>query len=270
MTCASSSLNWSSRTSRPCRCLLAAATRNVERVQAIVTALLKQRLAASLERVEARWPAGGAASSACSRPTRRSCATWRGAERWRRRPAGVGPDRDRLAAALGPRRGPDRPRGAGGADRQAAGPDSPGRPTWTSETPPRLPRQARGGEAAARAGRDAGSRRRPPRRACRSRPRSRGDPKLVLRFGYGLTPAIADLDLGEEALSRHAQLRRPPHHCVLPWTAVYAVVVGGAISAAWCGRTTCRPRRWPTRTSSRDEVDAGPAAGKRDHLKLVD
>lgn len=50
------------------------------------------------------------------------------------------------------------------------------------------------------------------------------DPRLVLRFGYGLTPAIADLDIGEEALAGTLSFGGVPHRCVLPWPAVYAVV----------------------------------------------
>ena len=50
------------------------------------------------------------------------------------------------------------------------------------------------------------------------------DPKLVLRFGYGLKPAIHDLAVDEDALSGTLTFGGVPHHCILPWPAVYAVV----------------------------------------------
>jgi len=58
-------------------------------------------------------------------------------------------------------------------------------------------------------------------------PRFRADPSLVLRFGYGLTPAIADLVVDDDAVSGTLTFGGQPHHCVLPWTAVYAAMVEG-------------------------------------------
>lgn len=52
----------------------------------------------------------------------------------------------------------------------------------------------------------------------------REDAKLVLRFGYGLTPAIHDLEIDDDALCGTLTFNGVPHHCVLPWSAVYAVV----------------------------------------------
>lgn len=57
--------------------------------------------------------------------------------------------------------------------------------------------------------------------------RLRADPKLVLRFGYQLTPTILDLDVGADALSGTLSFGGVPHRCVLPWGAVYAVVSEG-------------------------------------------
>lgn len=54
--------------------------------------------------------------------------------------------------------------------------------------------------------------------------RLKRDAKLVLRFGYGLTPAIPDLDISDTALSGTLTFGGVPHHCILPWHAVYAVV----------------------------------------------
>lgn len=52
----------------------------------------------------------------------------------------------------------------------------------------------------------------------------RNDPRLVLRFGYGLSPAIADLDIDEEGISGTLTFGGRPFHCILPWRSLYAVV----------------------------------------------
>lgn len=54
--------------------------------------------------------------------------------------------------------------------------------------------------------------------------RLRGNPKLVLRFGYGLSPAITDLEVDDEGVSGTLTFGGIPHHCMLPWPAVYAAV----------------------------------------------
>jgi stringent starvation protein B len=54
--------------------------------------------------------------------------------------------------------------------------------------------------------------------------RFRGDPRLVLRFGYGLTPAIVDLALDDRGLTGTLSFGGVPHRCVLPWPSIYAVV----------------------------------------------
>jgi stringent starvation protein B len=58
-------------------------------------------------------------------------------------------------------------------------------------------------------------------------PRFRADPSLVLRFGYTLSPAIADLTVDDTAISGTLTFGGQPFRCVLPWTAVYAAMVEG-------------------------------------------
>src|SRR5262249_13623974 len=58
-------------------------------------------------------------------------------------------------------------------------------------------------------------------------PRFRADPSLVLRFGYTLSPAIADLSVDDTGVSGTLTFGGQPFHCVLPWTAVYAAMVEG-------------------------------------------
>lgn len=99
-----------------------------------------------------------------------------------------------------------------------------------------------------------------------------GDPRLVLRFGYSLTPAIVDLEIGEEALSGTLTFGGVPHRCVLPWCAVYAVVSEG----------DQRGMVWPddvppeAMTGAEETGEDAPAAvppkrsGRSTHLKLVE
>ncbi len=54
--------------------------------------------------------------------------------------------------------------------------------------------------------------------------RFRDDPRLVLRFGHGLTPSIVDLTVDDAAISGTLTFAGTPFRCVLPWHAVYAVV----------------------------------------------
>lgn len=57
--------------------------------------------------------------------------------------------------------------------------------------------------------------------------RFKGDPKLVLRFGYGLTPAIVDLLVDDTGISGTLTFAGVPFHVVLGWPAIYAAVVEG-------------------------------------------
>jgi stringent starvation protein B len=61
-------------------------------------------------------------------------------------------------------------------------------------------------------------------RAAQVPERFRDDPRLVLRFGHGLTPSIVDLTVDDEAISGTLTFAGSPFRCVLPWHAVYAVV----------------------------------------------
>ena len=101
------------------------------------------------------------------------------------------------------------------------------------------------------------------------------DPRLVLRFGHGLTPAIADLDIGDDGVSGTLSFGGVPHCCVLPWSAIYAVV----------SEVDQRGMVWPDDVppeamSTSDEAapageqtaSASPPArrGRATHLKLVE
>ena len=57
--------------------------------------------------------------------------------------------------------------------------------------------------------------------------RFRSEAKLVLRFGHGLTPPIPDLTVDEHGISATLTFGGSPFRCVLPWAAVYAAVADG-------------------------------------------
>jgi stringent starvation protein B len=57
--------------------------------------------------------------------------------------------------------------------------------------------------------------------------RFRADASLVLRFGYDLTPRIADLTVDDDAIAGTLTFAGQPFRCILPWTAVYAAMVEG-------------------------------------------
>jgi stringent starvation protein B len=119
--------------------------------------------------------------------------------------------------------------------------------------------------------------------------RFRADASLVLRFGYNLQPAIADLEISDAGITGTLTFGGNPHLCVLPWTAVYAAMVEGE------QRGTVWPEDVPedVLTGGPDATGASPtqapstapaaaaapvpamakdddARAKRGHLKLVD
>jgi stringent starvation protein B len=99
--------------------------------------------------------------------------------------------------------------------------------------------------------------------------RFRGDQRLVLRFGYGLTPAIVDLSVDDSSLTGTLSFGGVPHCCVLPWSAIYAVV----------GESDQKGMVWPDDVPP-EVVDgqeavartaaASPGTKPRNHLRLVE
>lgn len=53
------------------------------------------------------------------------------------------------------------------------------------------------------------------------------EPTLRLRFGYGLTPAILDLEVNDAGVAGTLSFGGVPHRCVLPWSAIFAVQLDG-------------------------------------------
>ncbi|HUS28487.1 MAG TPA: ClpXP protease specificity-enhancing factor SspB [Kofleriaceae bacterium] len=108
--------------------------------------------------------------------------------------------------------------------------------------------------------------------------RFRADPSLVLRFGYTLSPAIADLEVDDNGIGGTLTFGGQPFHCVLPWTAVYAAMVEGEQrGTVWPedvpedvltggGET---PAAIPAPVPAAEEKSA-PRPKRASHLKLVE
>jgi stringent starvation protein B len=110
--------------------------------------------------------------------------------------------------------------------------------------------------------------------------RLRGNPRLVLRFGYGLTPSIPDLAVEMAGISGTLTFGGVPYLCSVPWRAMYAVMVEGE------QRGTVWPEDVPEDVllGSQDDADgeegdddddkgdgqAGTRPKRGGHLKLVD
>lgn len=95
--------------------------------------------------------------------------------------------------------------------------------------------------------------------------------KLVLRFGYGLTPPIADLEVDDVGVAGTLVFGGMPFRCVLPWTAIFALILDGE----------SRGMVWPEDAPA-ESVDPAPEAEpepdpepprrarRPSHLRLVD
>ena len=109
----------------------------------------------------------------------------------------------------------------------------------------------------------------------------RDDPRLVLRFGYRLQPAIVDLVVDDAGLAGTLTFGGMPFFCRLPWSAVYAAVVEGEQRGmVWAedipsvvldkGESDGTPAPVPPESSTTDAPPSDGASKKRGHLRLVD
>jgi len=55
----------------------------------------------------------------------------------------------------------------------------------------------------------------------------RADPRLALRFGLNLSPAIGDFTVDDHAIAGTLMFAGQPFHCILPWALIYAAKVDG-------------------------------------------
>ncbi|HEY4177117.1 MAG TPA: ClpXP protease specificity-enhancing factor SspB [Kofleriaceae bacterium] len=120
-------------------------------------------------------------------------------------------------------------------------------------------------------------------------PRFRSDASLVLRFGYNLTPSIADLTVDDEGIGGTLTFGGSPFRVLLPWTAVYAAMVegeqrgtvwpedvpedvltGSGDGPATTTAVTTTPTSAPAPVTPVAPEEPAPRAKRASHLKLVE
>ena len=98
-----------------------------------------------------------------------------------------------------------------------------------------------------------------------------GDGHVRLDYGYGLTPPIPDLEIGEEGIRATLSFNRVPFDTFVPWTAVYLVADYDGNGAVWQedippdlleGMAPADPPTPPPEPPK-------PQKGRPNHLKLV-
>jgi stringent starvation protein B len=113
----------------------------------------------------------------------------------------------------------------------------------------------------------------------------RSQARLVLRFGYRLSPPIVDLEVGEDAIHGTLTFGGQPYTCVVPWSALYAVIAeSDGQGTVWpedvpdeileeLGMASAAPSSHPTvkgaKTAAVPPPDK-PTKQRANHLKLVD
>jgi hypothetical protein len=108
--------------------------------------------------------------------------------------------------------------------------------------------------------------------------RLRGDARLVLRFGYRLTPAIVDLAVDDDGIAGTLTFGGMPFYCKLPWPGVYAAIVeGDQRGTVWpedIPDVVMDKAPEPPASAPEPEAPIAPAAvvarKRGGHLKLVD
>jgi stringent starvation protein B len=101
----------------------------------------------------------------------------------------------------------------------------------------------------------------------------REDPKLVLRFGFGLSPPIPDLEVDDHGVRATLTFRGRPFHCRVPWAAVYAVVAEDGRGLVWPEHVPPEVQKEYVRSGVADsdealddeEVETPAGPGEADH-----
>jgi stringent starvation protein B len=116
----------------------------------------------------------------------------------------------------------------------------------------------------------------------------RNQARLVLRFGYRLSPPIVDLDVGEDAIRGTLTFGGQPFPCAVPWSALYAVIAESdgqgtvwpedvpdeileelGMASASTGSSSQTGSKAPKAASAAPPPDK-PTKQRANHLKLVD
>ncbi len=102
--------------------------------------------------------------------------------------------------------------------------------------------------------------------------RLRGESKLVLRLGHGLSPPIPDLLVDDRGISATLTFGGAPFRCVMPWAAIYAAVADGEQRGmVWPDDIPDDLLTGGPGEAAPEVADQPPPRSKRpSHLKLVD
>ena len=105
--------------------------------------------------------------------------------------------------------------------------------------------------------------------------RFRREAKLVLRFGYGLSPPILDLTVDEVGIGGTLVFGGVPFRCVLPWSAIFAVILDGeSRGMVWPEDALADSVEAVPEAASDPEPEPDPEPPRRakrpSHLRLVD
>jgi stringent starvation protein B len=101
-------------------------------------------------------------------------------------------------------------------------------------------------------------------------PQFKTENSLVLRFGYGLKPAIEDLLVDEEGISGTLAFGNVSFHCVLPWASIYVAQQDNGEKQGIIWPKDTPPEVLPLllnqKTTDTKTEESKPSRG---HLKLV-
>jgi stringent starvation protein B len=86
----------------------------------------------------------------------------------------------------------------------------------------------------------------------------RGEPRLVLRFGYNLSPPILDLALEDKGLVGTLTFRGVPFRCEIPWSAVFALVGEEGRGLVWAEDVPAELAHEYQRVNKPDAKDRDP------------
>lgn len=87
-------------------------------------------------------------------------------------------------------------------------------------------------------------------------------PQLLLDVGLNTAVPIPDLHLDDEAMSCTLSFNRSPFYCVIPWSAVFAVVGDGDRAVVWPEDVPAEIQLEPPPAPKKSPVAAAPALAK--------
>ena len=98
-----------------------------------------------------------------------------------------------------------------------------------------------------------------------------GDGHVRLDYGYGLTPPIPDLEIGDDGIKATLSFSRVPFETFVPWSAVYLIADYDGNGAVWQEDIPPDLLEGAAPASSENTPKPDKPAGKArpNHLKLV-